>query len=175
MPRPDRVSVPERVRLAVEALEIAPGDRVLEFGCGPGVSVELVCARLGPGGFVAAVDRSSTAVARTLSRVSACVDAGRAAVCQTAFTAAGLAGCGLAATPYDKIFSINVNLYWTGSAEAELALARSLLAPGGRLYAFYEAPGGRTPDIAVRVAETFRAGGFAPTVTTDGVLCVSGI
>ena len=68
-----------------------------------------------------------------------------------------------------------MNLFWTGSAAAELALARSLLAPGGRLYAFYEAPGGRTPEIAARVAGTFRAGGFAPTVTTDGVLCVSGI
>ena len=139
------------------------------------MSVELVCARLGPGGFVAAVDRSATAVARTLARVSACVDAGRAAVCQTAFTAAGLAACGLDAAPYDKIFSINVNLFWTGPAAAELLLARSLLAPGGRLYAFYEAPGGRTPEIAARVAGTFQAGGFAPTVTTDGVLCVSGI
>jgi SAM-dependent methyltransferase len=139
------------------------------------VSVELICARLGPGGFVAAVDRSATAVARTRARVAGCVDAERATVCETAFTAAGLAACGLDATPYDKIFSINVNLFWTGPAAAELALARSLLAPGGRLYAFYEAPGGRTPEIAARVAETFRAGGFAPTVTTDGVLCVSGI
>jgi len=169
------VSVPERVRLAVDALDVAPDDRLLEFGCGPGVSVELVCARLGPGGFVAAIDRSATATARTLARVWSCVAAGRAVVCRTAFTAAGLASCGLASAPYDKIFSINVNLYWTGPATAELALARSLLAPGGRLYAFYEAAGGRTAEIAARVAETFRAGGFAPTVTTDGVLCVSGI
>jgi cyclopropane fatty-acyl-phospholipid synthase-like methyltransferase len=159
-------------------LDVQPTDRLLEFGCGPGVSVELVCARLGEDGFVAAVDRSATAVRRTLARVAPWVEAGRAVVRQTAFTASGLAAASLDSVRYDKIFSINVNLYWTGPATDELALARSLLVPGGRLYAFFEMPGGsssgRATEIASRVVASFTAGGFTPTVTTDGVLCVSG-
>jgi protein-L-isoaspartate O-methyltransferase len=164
--------VPERIARAVSMLDVQPSDRLLEFGCGPGVSVALVCELLGPDGFIAAVDRSATAIARTRERMADCVASGRAEVRQTAFVASGLAG--LDRVPYDKIFSINVNLFWTGPATAELALARSLLAPGGRLYAFYEAPGGRTDEIATRVASTFAAGSFPPTVTTDGVLCVMG-
>lgn len=167
-------AVPGRVARAVSTLDVRPDDRLLEFGCGPGVSVELVCRRLGPDGFVAAVDRSATAVRRTLARVAPHVASGRAVVRQTAFVRSGVADLGR----FDKIFSINVNLYWTGPATEELALARSLLVPGGRLYAFFETPGGprtaRAAEIASRVAASFTAGGFTPTVEDDDLLCVSG-
>jgi cyclopropane fatty-acyl-phospholipid synthase-like methyltransferase len=166
--------VPPRIARAVEALDVRPSDRLLEFGCGPGVSVAQVCARLGEGGSITAIDRSATAVNRTRTRVADCIAAGRAVVHQAPFEASALAG--LVEGPFDKIFSINVNLYWTGQAAPELSLARSLLAPGGRLYAFYEGPSDdRTAEVARRVADAFRVGGFTPTVSNNGVLCVAGI
>jgi protein-L-isoaspartate O-methyltransferase len=57
------VSVPERIRWAVELLHVGPEDRILEIGAGPGVSVSLVCEKL-EGGKVVAIDRSATAAAR---------------------------------------------------------------------------------------------------------------
>jgi SAM-dependent methyltransferase len=166
--------VPERIRAAVAALDVAAGDRLLEIGCGPGVAISLVCERLGDRGAITAIDRSAVAVARALRRNASCVAAGRAGVHRAAFTAEDLAAAGLAGRTYDKVFSVNVNLFWTGPATAELALARASLAPGGRLYAFYEPPASRTSEIAGRVSAAFAAAGFAPTVTTDGVLCVCG-
>jgi hypothetical protein len=43
--------VPGRLRWAVELLEVAPDDQLLEIGPGPGVSVALVCERLTGGRF----------------------------------------------------------------------------------------------------------------------------
>ena len=38
-------TVPERVAWAVEMLDIAPDDRLLEIGCGAGQAVSLICAQ----------------------------------------------------------------------------------------------------------------------------------
>jgi predicted enzyme related to lactoylglutathione lyase len=40
-------TVPERVAWAVEMLDVALDDRLLEIGCGAGHAVLLICARLG--------------------------------------------------------------------------------------------------------------------------------
>jgi len=160
-------AVPERIRQAVAALDVRAGDRLLEIGCGGGVAVGLVCPLL-TSGTITAVDRSATATARAVRRNAGWVRDGRAAIATAAFTEPGLTAAGLAHRRFDKIFAINVNLFWTGPARAELALAAHLLAPGGALYAFYEPPGERLDErideLAAKVTGTFEAGGFAAEV-----------
>ena len=66
-------AVPERITWAVEVLDPAPGDHVLEAGCGPGVAAGLVCERLTGGGHLLALDRSRSrwaAPARATPRTS---------------------------------------------------------------------------------------------------------
>jgi SAM-dependent methyltransferase len=58
----------ERQRRAVEELDIQPGDRVLELGCGHGVAASLVCDNLGPGGHLTAIDRSPKMIEAASSR-----------------------------------------------------------------------------------------------------------
>ncbi|MEU9956046.1 class I SAM-dependent methyltransferase [Streptomyces sp. NPDC050982] len=156
-------AVPERIRQAVAALDVRAGDRLLEIGCGGGVAVGLIRPLLTTG-TITAVDRSATATARAVRRNADSVRDGRATIATAAFTEPGLAAAGLADRRFDKIFAINVNLFWTGPAHAELALATRLLAPRGALYAFYEPPGERLDELAAKVTGTFEAGGFAAEV-----------
>lgn len=55
--------VPPRIRAIIDALPLRPGMRVLEIGCGPGVAARAVAARIGPTGFILAIDRSANAIA----------------------------------------------------------------------------------------------------------------
>jgi ubiquinone/menaquinone biosynthesis C-methylase UbiE len=52
-------------RGAVEALELSPGDRVLEIGCGTGRNLRYLSAAVGPGGSVHGVDLSDGMLARS--------------------------------------------------------------------------------------------------------------
>ncbi|PZG84049.1 hypothetical protein C1I97_34295 [Streptomyces sp. NTH33] len=157
------MAVPERIRQAIAALDVRPSDRLLEIGCGGGVAVALVCPLLTTG-TITAVDRSATATSRAVRRNEDAVRNGRVRIATTAFTESGLTAAGLSDRRFDKIFAINVNLFWTGPARAELALAADLLASGGALYAFYEPPGDRLDELAEKVTGTFTAGGFSAEV-----------
>lgn len=55
----------DRLQRAVDALPLAPGMRVLEIGCGPGVAARAVAARIGDGKIIA-IDRSATAIAQAI-------------------------------------------------------------------------------------------------------------
>ncbi|MGH3039462.1 MAG: SAM-dependent methyltransferase [Gaiellaceae bacterium] len=163
--------IPERIRLAVELLAVEPGDRVLEIGCGSGVAASLVCERLVEGRMLA-IDRSESQVERARRRNVEHVAAGRLAV-----ETAALADLD-ADDVFDKVFAINVNLFWLGPAGKELERIRRALAPDGRFFLFYEPPSAaQLARTAEKVAAFLRSGGFAePEILTpapDVLCCVS--
>lgn len=53
-----------RLQAVLDALELRPGMRVLEVGCGPGALARAMAEEVSPGGFVLGIDRSATALAR---------------------------------------------------------------------------------------------------------------
>lgn len=76
----------------MESLRLAAGDRVLEVGAGPGHVTLLLADRVGPGGHVYAVDRSSEALAHLERRQE---ERGIAHIERIAADAATLAPAGL--------------------------------------------------------------------------------
>jgi len=164
---------PARLQWAVQLLEVAPDDQVLEIGCGPGVAVALVCERL-TSGRITAVDRSATAVERTTRRNEAHIASGRAVVEHCA-----VADLGGRRGRFDKIFAVNVNLFWVRPADTEIDLMRRLLRPDGVLRLFYDRPGDGDHDGgggAASAAAALDARGFTTTTTHDesgALVCIA--
>jgi SAM-dependent methyltransferase len=154
--------IPERIRWAVRVMAPEPDDRLLEIGCGPGVAVALVCQQLA-GGRITAIDRSATAIRRAAARNAGHVAAGRA-VLRTA-DLESLRPTDLPEGPggYDKVFAMNVNLFWVRDPARELALVRALLRPGGALFLFYGygTPGQAPATVPDVLAGHLSGGGFA--------------
>src|SRR6266498_1502438 len=70
---------PQRLQWAVQVLNVAPEDEILEIGCGPGVAVSLVCEQLA-GGKITAIDRSATAIKQAAKRNADHLASGKAAL-----------------------------------------------------------------------------------------------
>jgi cyclopropane fatty-acyl-phospholipid synthase-like methyltransferase len=161
------MAVPERIAWAVRRVGPKPGMRVLEIGYGPGFAVDLLCAA---GASVVGVDRSETARRRASQRNARhgdLADLRVGAVADLSF-----------AEEFDAVLAVNVNLFWTGDASAEVTALRRALVPGGMLHVCYEPPTpAQAEAIAARVVPVFS--GFdvrtATAVTSKGagLLCVS--
>jgi len=146
----------ERFHWAVEQLDIQPGDRVLEIGCGHGFAAALICDKLTTG-HLTAIDRSEKMIAIASQRNSACLDTGK-----VDFQVASLEDTDFGGARFDKIFAFNVNVFWTEPGKG-LDRIQSWLAPGGTFSLFYMPP---TSEWVSYYGEslnaTLQANGFAP-------------
>lgn len=148
------MKIPERLAWSVDTLQIDPADRLLEIGCGRGVAVSLVCERLDRG-TITAIDRSEVAIRAAEERNHAQIASGRAS-----FQTVALADADLRDERFDKVFAVNVNVFWIKPA-SELEVIRRVLAPNGALYLFYEPPSAaRAREVARRVSQQLMASGF---------------
>ena len=162
--------VPDRIRLAVDALDLRPDARVLEVGCGTGVAAALLCARV-PEGHVTALDRSATAVGHAERRLARWLDAGVADVAER--DVARFYGDG---RPYDVVLAIDVNVFWTGPAVAEVARVSELLADDGAAHLWFSPPPGvDAAGPGERARAALATGGLTAEVAlVDGLAHVVG-
>jgi ubiquinone/menaquinone biosynthesis C-methylase UbiE len=117
--------VSDRLRRVVDRLDLRPGDRVLEIGCGHGVAATYVLER---GARLTAIDRSPKMIDAASRRNAAYVDAGTAE-----FLVADLEDLDLGDRRFDTIFAVRVRRF-----HAEPQLAERWLAPGGRIVSEYD-------------------------------------
>lgn len=156
--------IPERIEWAVATLAVAGADSLMEIGCGRGVAITLIAPKL-TSGRVLAIDRSATAIAAARKRCASWEKTGK-----VGFRCVELGELASDAGRFDKIFAINVNLFWT-NPRAELTLVRKLLKPTGKLCLFYEPPAsGQRDKIAGLISEKFSGSGLAvrKVVKQDG-------
>jgi len=144
-----------RQRWAVEQLDVQPGDRILELGCGHGVAVGLICERL-DGGSVTAVDRSPKMIAAAERRNAAHVSAGRARL-----LAAEVQGADLGEERFDKVLAVRFPPLLRGPAAPSLAAVGEHLAEDGALYVVEHPPGpGRVEALAESISARLSEHGY---------------
>lgn len=150
---------PDRIGWAVERLDPAAADELLEIGCGNGAAVALICPRL-ECGRITAIDRSATAIATATKRNAAHIASGKAV-----FLATELACFESSAHSFDKAFAVNVNVFWLRPT-AELRVLARVLKPGGALCLAFQPPNESQLDsIATACAERLAAQGFVAVRT----------
>ncbi len=129
---------------AIEALGIAPGNHVLDIGCGHGASLAAIAARA-PKGRVVGVDPSPLMVDMAVRRNRRLVRRGRARV-----VVAGAETLPCPDVVFDRALCVHVVYFWTDLDACLREIAR-VLKPGGRLALLF-----RTDADAATVA-TFPA------------------
>lgn len=132
-------TTPPRNLRALELLELGGSEDILEIGCGPGAAVEAL-GRAGHKGLITAIDRSDTAVQRAGQRNQQLVDRGRVAIVRMSTDQFLDDQNPLSTRRFDRIFSVNVNRFWTHPVAAETRAILQLLKPNGIFLCFYEAP-----------------------------------
>jgi arsenite methyltransferase len=113
-----------RRRLVREALAVAPGECILDIGCGPGFYVLELLDEVGPGGSVVGVDASPAMLALAQRRCQ-----GRANVTFHQGTANSLP---VKDAEFDAALCVQVLEYVPDATEALIEMHRAL-RPGGRL------------------------------------------
>src|SRR6478672_9732711 len=100
-------AIPARIAWVVDQLAVGESDRILEIGGGRGVAAAMICARLTRGNYLG-IDRSAAAVRASALRNREYVERGTARFEQQA-----LQDVDPTRLPtFDKVFAINVNLFW---------------------------------------------------------------
>lgn len=121
-----RPSNRQRNKWVVGLLDIAPTERILEIGYGPGVAIaELVRAGAG---HVYGLDHSAVMHRQASKRNAKAIRAGRVTLVEAEVDQlpATLDG------PFDAILAVNSHGFWPEPAK-QLAKLRKCLAPGGRI------------------------------------------
>ena len=127
-------NVSSRLARIVKALDIQPGDRILEIGCGHGVAVSLICPML-MDGHITAIDRSEKMLTAARKRNARWVEQGVAE-----FILGDLETIDLGDRRFNKAVAVRVGLFHRSSNYAR-ALTERWLEPGGQVFSFYDTPG----------------------------------
>jgi ubiquinone/menaquinone biosynthesis C-methylase UbiE len=108
---------------AIDQLNLAPGDHVLEIGFGGGLNLSRLIASAG---FVAGVDRSSAMVQRARAHFRDAISNGRAD-----FREGSIEALPFEAASFDKVCTVNTIYFWI-SLDAGFTEIHRVMSQGGR-------------------------------------------
>lgn len=146
----------ERNDWALSLLAIKPTDRILEIGFGPGITVGKSAARAAQ---VVGIDHSALMLRRATSRNKELIQQGKLTL-----MLGPVEGLTSKLGSFDKIYSMNVVLFWKEPV-AVFRRLRNLLKPGGVLLTGYmpRQPGAKDEDAfqkGMEIESWVREAGF---------------
>jgi SAM-dependent methyltransferase len=154
-----RPSNRERNRRTIDLLQIQPEDWVLEIGYGPGLAIQWAAERA-VRGKVVGVDHSEVMRRQAERRNYRTIQAGHVEL-----HTAPLDALPVFDGRFDKVFAVNVYMFWPDSAGA-LAKLVALMKPGGTIALTYQPrkPGATNEDTRCggeQIRDSLLAAGFS--------------
>ena len=111
----------------VDLLNLQPGQRVLEIGCGPGLALSRSAAHVGDQGFVVGIDGSDVMVAQAADRNATALAEGRLHL-----HVAGVKALPDLGESFDAVLAVNTIGFWPDPL-THLRELHELLVSGGRM------------------------------------------
>jgi ubiquinone/menaquinone biosynthesis C-methylase UbiE len=154
----NRPSNVERNEWTLSLLDLRPTDHVLEIGYGPGIAIRKVAETV-TRGHIVGLDHSGVMLSQASRRNADSLATGRTTLMLGSVSAlTELSG------PFDRIYSVNVFMFWDDPVGVFQALRR-LLAPTGVLATTLQPRGRRPTDedtvhAGNRITESLKAAGF---------------
>jgi len=150
-------------RIGIDALEIAPGDIVLELGFGPGRAVKQLASLIGDGQ-VLGIDQSAAMLELASRHNRRAITSGRVELRHGTFDALPWPTASV-----DKVLAVNTVYFFRADA-AEIQEARRVLRPGGlmALYATDTSVMARWRFSGPDTHRTFDRDGLAALLRTGG-------
>lgn len=124
---------PARIKWAIELIEIEPKHHILEIGCGSGIAAQRICPLLGRGSYMG-IDKSPAAIKAAIARNAAYTKAGR-----SFFIEASLNVLDREPALFDRVFAVNVNLFWTDAYDIKTDIRR-IVSKRSTFLQVYEPP-----------------------------------
>ncbi|MBN8606388.1 MAG: class I SAM-dependent methyltransferase [Caulobacterales bacterium] len=114
-------------------MEIEPKHNVFEIGCGSGIAAQRICPLLGRGTYLG-IDKSPAAIKAAIARNAAYTKAGRSFFFEASFNV-------LDREPalFDRVFAVNVNLFWTDGYDIRTDVRR-IVSKRSTFVQVYEPP-----------------------------------
>ena len=147
------------------ALAARPGERIIDIGCGPGLSAVALGAEVGPDGWVAAVDIVPAMAEAARRRLSAAGVHGTAVTADAA--SADLSVVAGEGEPFDAVHS-RFGLMFFHDPKSALANIAAALRPGGRVAASVWQHLDRNPWMALTTATAMQVLGIDRSPVTPG-------
>lgn len=160
-------------------LDLRPGERVLEIGCGPGAALRDVARRVGGSGLVAGIDPSDVMVRQAVRRNRKAIRQRRVEV-----RLASMSAIPYPDESFDKVFGTN-SIQFSRALSSDLVEIQRVLRPGGlALFAIQPLWKGGT-DAGARavvrdLAAAMRSAGFTNCAVAEkhawprSIVCASG-
>ena len=149
-------AVPERFLLAKERISPEKSDYILEIGCGTGILIQELSSELDSGAVVG-IDKSKPAIEKALKKNQKAIREKKVTLINEELKKAKFPKGG-----FNKIVSFNVNLFLKGSEE-EFNVIRKILAPGGKIFVFYQFPYEIDVTAGNPIADNLERNGFFVT------------
>jgi len=129
-------------RQAVNLLDLRPGARVLDVGCGTGASALPAAAAVGPDGQVAGIDVSENMLMRARAKAMA------RGLDNVTFDVADMTASGLPDERFDAVISV-FSVFFVPDMERQITELIRMLRPGGRLAVTVWGPRAFEPGASV--------------------------